>query len=88
MRSRKNQTIAFALFIFIFSGVVFSVRQETEPQILQVDKTIKIDGNLDEWQGIKEYAINLSPQGKEVEQTPDINVTARFTFDQENFMLR
>lgn len=85
MRAKKNQIISFILFIFIFSGVVFSLQQETEPQILQVDKTIRIDGNLDEWKGIKEYAINLTPQGKKVEQTPDINVSARFTFDQENF---
>lgn len=85
MRAQKNQIISFILFIFVFSGVVFSLQQETEPKILQIDKKIKIDGNLDDWKGIKEFAINLTPQGKKIEQTPDINVSARFAFDQENF---
>ena len=85
MKAKKNQIIAFILFIFIFSGVAFSLKQETKPQILQIDKTIEIDGNLDDWNGIKEFAINFTPKGKKVEQTADISVSARFTFDQENF---
>ncbi len=85
MRAKKNQIITFILFIFILSRVAFSLKQETKPQILQIDKQIKIDGNLDDWNGIEEFAINFTPNGNKIEQTSDISVSARFTFDQENF---
>lgn len=54
-------------------------------QIFQTDNKIRIDGNLDDWEGVREIPIRVLPNGNLKEISPDIVVKARFTFDHKKF---
>lgn len=73
------------LFLSIFGAFSLIAQQPEERSILQADKKIVVDGNLDEWAAIEELSVDLTPDGKKLASSADLAVTARFTFDAENF---
>jgi len=89
MRTDKTQTLILFLFIVFFitslSTPAFLNQTSENSRIFQTGEKIVIDGNLDEWSNIEEIPVNLSPVGKKIDPSEDITVTAKFTFDSENF---
>ncbi len=89
MRTNKTRVALLLIFAGFFisyhSTPVFSGQSSENSIIFQTGEKIVIDGNLEEWSSIKEFAVNLSPAGEKIDASPDIAVTVRFTFDSENF---
>lgn len=84
MKTYKIYLLIF-LLVAIFPDSVHLMQQSEDLKIAQTDKKIIIDGILDEWDTVKEIAVNLFPDGKKLHPSPDITITARFTFDSKNF---
>lgn len=83
---RKISCVSLLAFFALFMGLgVFSYPQTEEIKINQTDRRIQIDGVLDEWEGIAEIPVSLTPTGEEIAPSPDLTVTARFTYDAKNF---
>lgn len=87
MKSSKR-TIFVSMLVF-FLGVIplhiQSFPQSEDLKIFQTDKDIKVDGNLEDWEGIEEIPINLTTAGDKLEPSEDLTVIARFTYDTKNF---
>jgi predicted esterase len=85
----------FSKYMIIFSTMAFflgfiplsvhPLQQQDALKIYEADKKITIDGNLEDWEGIKEIPIDLSTAGDKIEPSQDLAVTARFTYDAKNF---
>lgn len=84
MRIRKMSLFVFFLLIILPSYELY-LQPSEDLKISQTDKAIEIDGILDEWSDVKGMAVRLSPEGKKVEPSTDISVTAKFTYDASNF---
>ena len=85
MRTNKL-SILFIISTFFFSSVGTLLSQESEGlEIYQTDKQITIDGNLDEWTDVDFFPVNVFPSGKKIEPSPDISISAKFTYDSKNF---
>jgi predicted esterase len=87
MDKLRKKIIVFPLLFLIgfFVVCVPSFSQSEEFQIFQTDKRIQIDGNLDDWEGIAEIPVDLTPTGDKILPSKDMTVTARFTYDAKNF---
>jgi len=81
--------IGFFCFLFLkaFPSLAFSAGEEPEElqEIVQAPRPIRVDGRLDDWEGIRERPLTWTPEGKRLEPSPDLSVTAMFTFDAEKF---
>lgn len=84
MKIYKIHLLIFFL-VAIFPASVLLLQQSEDLMIVQTDKKIIIDGILDEWSTVKETPVNLFPDGKKLDPSPDLIVTARFTYDSKNF---
>ncbi len=87
MKISKN---IFLFFVFVFFLVYIPLQSQSSQlsddlKIFQTDKKIKIDGNLDDWEGIEALPINLTTAGERIEPSDDLTVTAWFTYDAKNF---
>lgn len=85
MRIGKFQIILIIFFVFFFYLTALSFQTSTELEIFQTHTRIRIDGSLDEWATIEELPIHFAPGGKRIDPSSDITVSAKFTFDSENF---
>ena len=78
-----------SLYLFLFLGLSLAsflfAQEPKERSIPQTDTNIVIDGNLDDWIALGEFPVDLTPDGKKLTPSADLAVTARFTFDSENF---
>jgi len=72
-------------FMTFLCTPAFSNQPAENSKIFQTDEEIVIDGKLDEWSNLQEIPVDLTPVGKKIDPSGDITVTARFTFDSENF---
>lgn len=82
----RQITFIIALILFVCCrGFLFSHQINPERKIFQAENSINIDGSLDEWESVEVQAISYSPLGERIEPDPDIKVTARFSFDSNNF---
>jgi len=68
-----------------FPHLILSSQLPEDLKIYQTDKKIRIDGTLDDWEGIEEIPIDLNARGDRIEPSPDLAVTAMFTYDTKNF---
>ncbi len=74
--------------IFLIGFLLLCARSFPQPEnleIFQTDNRIRIDGNLDDWEGIAEIPINLSTTNGKIAPSKDLTVTAKFTYDAKNF---
>jgi predicted esterase len=71
--------------MIFFPHLALSSQQSEDLKIYQTDKKIRIDGSLDDWEGIKEIPVNLNVRGERIESSPDLTVTSMFTYDSKNF---
>lgn len=83
---KKIGLVSIPAFLGIFLWLcVPAFSQSEDLKIYQTDKKIQIDGLLDEWEGIEEIPVNLTPAGEEVAPSQDIAVTVKFTYDAKKF---
>lgn len=83
---KKNGLVFIPAFLGVFLWLCVPGFSRSEDfKIYQTDARIKIDGLLDEWEGIEEIPINLTPAGEEVAPSQDLAVTVRFAYDAKNF---
>lgn len=85
-KSAKKIILFSQVFLIIF--LLQYVRSFPLPEdfkIFQTDKRFQIDGNLDDWAGIAEIPVNLTPTGDKIPPSSDMTITARFTYDAKNF---
>jgi len=54
-------------------------------KIFQAENKFTIDGDLNDWTGLGELPIQLTPEGQVHPPSADLTVTARFSFDAEYF---
>jgi predicted esterase len=73
------------LFLIMMSSFSFTQEQERGRKIFQTDTRIEIDGKLEEWSDIEEIPVAMGPAGKRVAPSPDLTVTAKFTFSSKKF---
>ncbi|UCE39876.1 MAG: prolyl oligopeptidase family serine peptidase [Candidatus Aminicenantes bacterium] len=74
--------------IFLISLMLASARsypQSEDLKIFQSDRRIQIDGELDDWEGIGEFPIDLTTTGDKIQPSKDMTITAKFTYDTKNF---
>jgi predicted esterase len=84
-----SKHIIFVSLLIFFLGYI-PLQSQSSPQpdelkIFETDKKITIDGDLEDWEGIDEFPINLTTAGDKIEPSEDLTVTARFTYDAKNF---
>ena len=84
-RRLKISILAFFFFMICFPHLILSSQIPEDLKIYQTDKKIRIDGSLDDWEGIEEIPIDLNARGDRIELSPDLAVTAMFTYDVKNF---
>ncbi len=77
-------------FFPAFLGALFllyvpSFSQLENVKIYQSENRIQIDGVLDDWTGIAEIPVDLTPGGEKIPSSQDMTVTAKFTYDAKNF---
>lgn len=87
MNKTAKQIFAFSL-VFLIVFLLPCARSFPQPEdlkISQTDRRIQIDGNLDDWAGIAEIPVNLTPKGEKISPSHTMAVTARFTYDSKNF---
>lgn len=78
--------ILVILFLFaILSITSLTAQQSEELKIFQTDTKIIVDGNLNEWGKVREFPVNLTPEGEEIKDDPSMVVKAWFTYDAEKF---
>ncbi len=82
---RRTSILTLFFFMISFLHLALSSQQSEDLKIYQTDKKIRIDGSLDDWKGIKEIPVNLNVRGDRIESSPDLTVTAMFTYDSKNF---
>jgi predicted esterase len=71
--------------LLIFLNASFFLQPDGEETIGQTRTKLQIDGRLADWDTIPELPIQFSPDGKTLEPSDDLAVTARFTFDSSHF---
>jgi predicted esterase len=84
---KSKLVISFIIGAFFATGILCAAagQDDAKTELVLTGKTITIDGDLSEWTGIREYEVNITPQGKTMTPSDDITVTARFTYDAKNF---
>lgn len=75
--------LVFSVGFFLFCGPSFSRPEDL--RILQTDRRIQVDGELDEWQGIEGFPVDFTTDGEEIPPSADLTVTAKFAYDAKNF---
>lgn len=85
MTFQKMKAISILFCVVILPLLAPSIQQPDVLHITQTDRKIVIDGNLDDWKGVKEVPVNFTMEGEKITSSSDIAVTARFTFDSKNF---
>jgi predicted esterase len=87
MNKSAKQIIVFSqvFFMIFLLQCVRSFSQSNNLKIFQTDQRFQIDGNLDDWEGIAEIPIDLTPAGDKIKSSKDMTVTAKFTYDAKNF---
>jgi predicted esterase len=84
MNTRKGTVIVLIVFCSaLFFASVLAGSEEIK--IFQADQKIRIDGKLGDWEKVRDIPIVKIPSGKTVEPSPDLTVTAYFSFDPQNF---
>ncbi|MFQ6070787.1 MAG: prolyl oligopeptidase family serine peptidase [Candidatus Aminicenantales bacterium] len=81
---KKIAAEGFLILVLIIS-LAFASADEQQIKIFQTGKKIVVDGILDEWEGFDKFPIQLTPEGKRLEPSADISVSAQFTYDARNF---
>jgi len=81
----KAVSLSYTLFTLILFILLSSFSLQKTHEIVQTEKKITINGDLNEWDSFNEIPVNLTFTGKQIPPSNDIRVTARFTFDEENF---
>lgn len=83
----KKKMILFSAAAVIMAGFLQAgiLQESGQTEISLTNKAITIDGDLSDWHGISEIPINRTPDGKTMEPGQDITVSARFTYDENNF---
>lgn len=83
----KKTIIILSAAAIITAGMLHAgiFQQERTPVLSLTEKDITIDGDLSEWTGIKEMAVNSTPDGNTIESGEDISVTTMFAYDAKNF---
>ena len=89
LRRQKKVLKIFSMVIGLFVGGL-SITASPFPQsedlkIFQTDKRIQIDGILDDWEGIAEIPVDLTPTGEKIAPSKGMTVSAKFTYDAKNF---
>jgi predicted esterase len=82
---RKILSIFIGLLVGGLSIAALPFPQSEDLKIYQTDKRISIDGELDDWEGISEFPIDLTTKGDKIQPSRDLTVTAKFTYDAKNF---
>jgi predicted esterase len=82
---RKKYGMALTLVIGCLFIAPFSFTQPEDLKIFQTDRRFQIDGELEDWEGIQEYPIDLTTAGNKIEPSKDLTVTAKFAYDAKNF---
>jgi predicted esterase len=85
-KSRKKIIVFSPVFLISFLLLcTLSFPQSESLKIFQTDNRIQIDGILDDWAGVAEIPVNLTPAGEEIAPSEGMAVSARFTYDAKNF---
>jgi predicted esterase len=87
MDKLRKKIIVFSL-VFLIGFLLVSAQSYPQSEylkIFQTEKRIQIDGNLDDWDGIAEIPVDLTPTGDKILPSKDMTVTARFAYDAKNF---
>jgi predicted esterase len=85
-KSEKRYLLVFLVLLIsltVFSGRSFP--QSEDLKIFQTGKRISINGELDDWEGIEEFPVDLATTGDKIKPSQDLTVTAKFTYDAKNF---
>jgi predicted esterase len=85
-KSEKRYLLVFLVLLIsltVFSGRSFP--QSEDLKIFQTGKRISINGELDDWEGIEEFPVDLATTGDKIKRSQDLSVTAKFTYDAKNF---
>jgi len=83
---KKDFYLATA-FIAIFFLPLLVIQSIQDYRIFQTDREIIVDGKLDDWESIQEFALNLHPDGTKIPGSADIDVKVKFTYDPDNLYL-
>jgi predicted esterase len=81
----KIYGIVFTLFLGCLLITPFSYPQSEDFKIYQTDRRIQVDGELGEWERIRDYPVDLTTTGDKIEPSKDMTVTAKFAYDAKNF---
>jgi predicted esterase len=86
-KEKRRMVLGLTLFILLASFPIsaLSTQNAEDLKIRQTDRTILVDGNLDDWEGIEERPIDLTAKGEQIQPSSDLSVTALFTYDSKNF---
>jgi predicted esterase len=87
MEIKKIPAMLVIILFFLFPAHGSDLEDATAVQIFQTSKEIVIDGSLDEWSDFDEIPIQFTSLGMQAAETPDLTVTAKFTFDSENIYI-
>ena len=83
---RKAHICLFLLFsIMTFGAALNGSRAAEEGKVFQAVKPLNVDGSLDDWAGVEEIPVERTPEGRVLAPSADLTVTARLSFDAENF---
>ena len=82
---RKIYSIIIGLLMGGLTIAATPFPQSDNFKIFQTDKRISIDGELDDWEGINEFPIDLTTTGDKIQPSKNMSVTAKFTYDAKNF---
>jgi len=85
MKTKHIKLIIYiGLFLYI-QGTLLSLQMPFDKKIYQAEKAIIIDGDLSEWETVPQIPIVYRPSGQTIERDQNISLSARFSFDSENF---
>jgi predicted esterase len=74
----------FCLLLFL-SGLPLRSQPAEGLKIFQAEKQFTIDGDLEDWTGLAEFPVQLTPEGQVLPPSADLTVKARFSFDAQYF---
>jgi predicted esterase len=81
MQKRKVSGLPIFCLLIFLGGLSLRSQPVESIKILQAEKKFTIDGDLEDWTGLPEFPVQLTPEGQVLPPSADLTVTARFSFD-------
>jgi predicted esterase len=84
---QKRKVMGFHIFCLLLLLIGLPLRSQPAEnlKILQAEKKFTVDGDLEDWAGLAEFPVQLTPEGQVLPPSSDLTVTARFSFDAGHF---